>query len=542
MVQSGHRKSASGASRRLRWFDRETLSIVGLYTAAWCLLLSASGRYWDDWAALDISAETAVEWSRMQGQFWQWHFLRLLSALPGTERIGHLLVFASYLLCALICHRLVRRIPGTTALARVSIPVLFAVFPVNAARYALIDLMYALSLAVFMIGWWLIAVDLDRPRLWRRVLASVVLLFSMLSTGSLVMFALVIPAYVAWVKAADWRSAGARRPLVQRYCFLLGLPVVAWLIRSVALQPSGLYEGYNQVTLAGVRQALVDLPAAFIASIVQPVVSAFSSHLLAVLLGGLALYAIALVGRTASREDATPSWAKPISLLGAGAVVFALGVIPYMAVGKLPQSLGWESRHQLLVPFGAAMIVYAAIVLGARALRLESRVALLVLCVLVSAFVLADLRSSLAYQADWYKQVSLMQRMGQSADIRRGSYFVFSDEASELNAALPTYPAYAYNGMLRKVFGDTTRFGVDESGTAVFDPLVMREYEQYNCWEYQPTDERYAVTITRGERDVTKPRVVLGLMWREILRPDEYRDLVTDIARIESQPLPSGAD
>ncbi|MGB4441051.1 MAG: hypothetical protein WBJ62_02375 [Coriobacteriia bacterium] len=526
------------ATSRSGGMRREAAFIAAVYTISWGLLLSASGRYWDDWAALDLGAAASSAWSRQQGLFWQLDLLELLSALPGTERIGHILVFFAYLACALILHALLGRVGGLSRQARVLLPALFAVFPVNASRYALATLMYAVSLLVFMVGWWMIAVDVKAPSITRRVAAAALLLFSLLSMGSLMVFIAVIPMYLAWVYVRAREGHPELRTMLMRYGFLIGLPIVALFVRSMALQPSGIYANYNSLSLGGAMRAAGMLPTAFQTSILEPVVRAFGSNLLLVVLGGLACYSVALLLLATTGEGSKTSWIEPVAMLGSGIVVFVLAAFPYLAVDKMPMLGGWESRHQILVPFAGALVVYAGVSLVVRLLALEERAAVLITSLLLSAFVFANLFASFDLQAEWYKQVSLMQRMAESEEMERGRHFIFTDLAADLNAAKPEYTAYEYNGMMRMAMGDATRFGVDANGIAFFDPLLMRQHQQYNCWEYEPTPVRYGVTITHGEQDVTRTRAVLGLMWREVFAPDEFRERVADVVRIEVERLP----
>jgi len=58
------------ATSRSGGMRREAAFIAAVYTISWGLLLSASGRYWDDWAALDLGAAASSAWSKQQGLFW----------------------------------------------------------------------------------------------------------------------------------------------------------------------------------------------------------------------------------------------------------------------------------------------------------------------------------------------------------------------------------------------------------------------------------------------------------------------------------------
>lgn len=521
--------------------SRETLWVVAVYTAAWGLLLLASGRYWDDWAGFGLPMSVADAWARQQGLFWQ-QWLVILSWIPYTERIGHAIVFVAYLFCALAVHRLMQSLPGSTARSRVIVPAVFAVFPVNGARYAFADLSYAISLVVFMAAWWLLVADVERPKLTRRIVAAGMFLFAMLSTASLIVFIALVPLHLVWIQYSELREPRARKQLVARYGFLIALPVAAWILRSVFLQPSGLYAGYNHVGASGLLAGVSLLPSAFANSLVLPIADAFRGHLAVTAILGFLVYAALAVSFRPAIRGSDRGLSMPFAMLVAGALSFIAGVFPYVAVGKLPQLGGWESRHQLLVPLGAALLVVASIEFAGHLLRIGPSAELLVLCMLVSAFVLSDLRISVAYQRDWYKQVSLMSQMGHSQDIRRGSYFVMTDNTSRLNAAGRRYAAYELNGMMRQVFGDATRFAVDQAVYSSNDEKasaleLMRKDQQYNCWQYKPTSEKFRMIVDPGATDVAKASVVAHLMWSELVDPDAFQRRVADVVTIRTVPL-----
>jgi len=520
---------------RLSQMNRERVAVSLIYAAAWGLMLFSSGRYWDDWVVLDLSRAASSALSRQLGGFWQLDFMGLLSSLPGTERVGHILVFLLYLTCALVLHRLVAEIPGSDSWMRVTVPALFAVFPVNGARFAHADTPYAISLAAFMIAWLLVVVDLSRPAVWRRAVAFALFLLSMLSTASLMVFIFMVPLHLLWIRSSQLLNRDSRTRLVARYWPLLALPLVALGLRSAFLRPSGLYAGYNELGLSGALRGVLMLPVALKASLVLPAYDAFSADVLQIVGLAVALFlGLRVVLADANKSLGAGSW-NAAALVLAGAVAFASGVFPYTAVGKLPQSVGWESRHQMLVPLGAALLLIGLIRLVRRALRFGFAVELVVVCALLSAYALADVKTSLAYQRDWYKQVSLMRHMESSSDMRRGGHFVFTDEAASLNAVPRTYRAYEYNGMMRRVFGDATRFGVDMSEIGSYDPIAMKKHHQYNSWEYEPDSARYLVTVTPGTRNVLKLGVLLDLWCKESFRPQRFKQDVEDVVEIDTR-------
>jgi hypothetical protein len=216
-------------------------------------------------------------------------------------------------------------------------------------------------------------------------------------------------------------------------------------------------------------------------------------------------------------------------------------VFPYLAVGKLPQAVGldwWDSRHQVLVPLGAALMLYGGVMLLGRVLRLEQSVTLATLVLLIAAFMVFDVRTSLAYQADWYKQVSLMKHMETSRDIRSGNYIVVRDEAVGLNVAGRRYLPYELSGMMFKVFGDASRFGVDEAIMPIyaFQLTAYGTNEQYHWSQYRPPARAFLVRVTPGAVDLSSEWTLLGLMWRERLLPQEFDRLVRGVVAVETAP------
>lgn len=535
-----HADAPSHESRR-PWVDRDSLTIAVIYTAAWCLMLVNSGRYWDDWAYFDLAFPAAAAWAKESGQFWQHYFEAFLSWLPGTELVTHALVFLLYLACALLLNRLLRRVPGLDRFGQVMTAILFAVFPANAARIAMIDFSYAVSLAVFLLAWYLIVVDLERPRSWIPPLAMVLFFFAMLTTGSLMTFVVIVPPYIWLVHADRLADPSERGRIIGRYGGILVLPIAAWLLRSIALKPSGWYETYNTVTSFKLGWAFRVLPLALRSSVWTPIKDALSVGWIPTLILALPTYLLLRHIPTGGFEEHRTRIRFDLSTLAVGLLTLFLGLYPYLAVGKFPQAFDWQTRHQLLVPFGAGITMYALVILVVDTLRLRGELAHAVvvgsLALLTASFVVADVRICLDYQADWYKQIALMDFMRSSPEFRDGNYFVVRNEAHELDTEeRQVYFPFELNGMMQRVFGDTRRFGVATETENDFLDWLRIGYStkpQYNAVQYQPYPARpYVVLITPGTLDVTKPSVLLGMMWRQYFAPDEFEKQVRDIVNV----------
>ena len=119
-----------------------------------------------------------------------------------------------------------------------------------------------------------------------------------------------------------------------------------------------------------------------------------------------------------------------------GVVVLGLGVAGYLAVGRIPTLWDWSSRHQLLVPLGAGLLAAAA----ARGLahpRLVARGLGLTVGLLIGISAVADTRTLIAYQADWFKQVALMDAARTVPEIEAARHIRVIDQATDFNALAP---------------------------------------------------------------------------------------------------------
>lgn len=514
---------------------RAIAAIVATYSAAWGLILLNGGRYWDDWTMVKLSVPAAQLMGDMAGQPWQPYLWLTMSWLPGAEYLVHALTFACFLGAALLLHELLRLTPGVSREATVLVPVLFAVFPVNAARIAHIDFPYTLSVVLFYLAWYLVVRDLDKPALARRLVAAVLFAFALVTTNSLLAFIAMPIAHVAWLRRDVLRSTEERNVLLVRYGFLGLLPVAMWLFKNAVFAPWGLYEEYNSMSADSIMLALRMVPASVLESFLKPMLKgawwlplAVPAYFLVLKRGG----------------DDEPSPKHDSTLFVAGAAAFFLGVFPYLAVGKLPQATGfgwdlWDSRHQLLVPLGAALMLYGALTILARVAGLKRAAASAAMVALAVGFVVANMGLALDYQADWYKQVSLMRHMEQSEDVRAGNFLVVRDDATALNVVGRRYLPYELSGMMYTVFGDATRFGVDEALMTPYSGQLRAygEYEQYHWWEYEDPPRGYRVTIAAGTVDVRKPGVVLELMWRQRFDREGFERRLLDIIRVDTVPV-----
>jgi len=426
----------------------DVLLILGIYCLAHAPLLLVTGIYWDDWEVVGQPAEAVASLFREMGlpMIARYHLLlEPLGILPYR-----LAVFLSGLASALCLYGILGRMREIDRTARVLLVLVFILFPANSARVSIVASWYPVSCALFFGGFWLVAVYLDTRSVAAR-LAALGLLFASFHTQSLLVYYLVVVAYIAWRAGPDGAGPGGwLKPAARHLDFLL-LPIVFWIVKRVWFEPFGGYRGYNRVTLESALQAFAFLDNAVLGGLVEALQRALrvSGGEVLPLLAGTAALAWLLRRRYAHAPQPARTSASFVAL---GVLLFGLGSFPYLAVGKVPGPDDWDSRFQLLTPLGAAfMLVYLVRLLPGE------RCSDLAYAALIVVIVMHGMRVAIDFQKDWYKQVALIESFRTLPAVRSETRFLIDDRARSLDANRRQYRYYEYGHLLHAAFGDRSR-------------------------------------------------------------------------------------
>jgi hypothetical protein len=356
------------------------------------------------------------------------------------------------------------------------IAALALVFPVNQARIASINVPAQIYFALFMCAWYVSLRNLEKPAFWRRGLA-LVFFFISFSAQSLLVFYVLPIAHLFWVEVGKtsvlvpgtiWQKGF--RWIRSNMDFLLA-PFVFYLIRAVLYSPAPMYENYNAITIEGLYTGAWKAVTSLVPSFVDPIMASSPNLIVAAIFGGGALVLL-LSGYFKSQAPDGIS-KRPFLLIAGGLAAFVIGVYPYCVVYKIPSSMEWNSRLQLLVPFGAAMLLFGLIEVlsfGKRYLVLTATT------YFILTFAWADLRMLHDYRLDWKKQLAIIEGLKalEPARAARGGALLFVDDAADLNASERFFRFYELSGFLRRAYGDQTRFG-----TLLSDCQRRNDYKQF---------------------------------------------------------------
>jgi hypothetical protein len=275
------------------------------------------------------------------------------------------------------------------------------------------------------------------------------------TTQSLLVFVVVPLAhlFVREVPPSSW-SASTLLGWALRRWYLLASPVAFFVVKTSAFPPHGEYAGYNAIDPTSIVTA-----AAYVV---------------------VAVVAFALVVVAAPRLPRPAARSGPL-LLG-GAVLVALAILPYLAAGHVPRFYEWNSRHQLLVPFGGALIGVGVV----RLVRELSGVATaaFVAAALAASCILFSLHLSVSFAVDWAKQREVIAALAASDEVADHETFVYRDHVLGQNANGRTWRPYEFNGFLAEATGDETRAAVRPAGLAAL-PTHEQRAPRYRASQYE---------------------------------------------------------
>ncbi|MBN2177353.1 MAG: hypothetical protein JW722_06810 [Demequinaceae bacterium] len=492
-----------------------TVALALLTVACWgVILLAPDALFWDDWVTEGGDIESLYN---DLGIPWIGHVAAAISVVGPVafKIIGVICAVVVALAARGIAARGLGLSPTQTWFAAA----LVVLLPFNIARVSVAVLStYSISLAVFFLAWWLLVKA--GPRRHARAAVASALFFASFTTASLLAFIAIPVAHLALLEIDRSRVLGKQLlGFVGRSWYLLATPVLFWSVRTAFFHPRGVYANYNNfvewtwplsqanvgaflmvsagaggIVLLGVRaimhqhQRVVDLTTAMIAGVgtiaLAPVVwflrgATSADAIIVIAIVAAAGIVIVVTALAATRSPRLPQRiGQSAFLASAGLVAFAIGALPYLLVGKIPEFVDWETRHQLLLPVGTALLAVAAVVAagGPSAFRVVAiRVAS---AVTVGVSAAAVVVAGLMFVADWHKQVQIIDALRQMDDVRAASTVIVADDVDYLNFDSRQYRFYEPIGWLHAAYGDRTRFAIVDADieafvSGTFDSLII---------------------------------------------------------------------
>jgi hypothetical protein len=433
--------------------------------------------YWDDWTMFDSRTGKIREgiYVGTGGGPWRTFFeTEILRSSPLLFRIATFLCFyfAGYFL-----FRILSKIAFLSHVQITAITLLFMVIPVNSARISLVTNGYALSYLLFFLAWFLYE-ESDSTLATTTSFVAFFFSYSMISFPTFTVLPILLHIYISL------QNSNPRKWVFWVRLLLLTLLPIAYLIlRQLFWPTTGGSAIMYQPQVLGLLRALL-----------------FTGICSTPLLYGL------LVSKWSLSEVRK-------FIIPYGLFALSVGAFPYMVGGHLvdisdwliafiPNFSDWNSRHQLLLPLGIALILGGSLKLDAdKPFRWNSSPTLSIVIIFC---VVLNVTFAQEYFLDGKKQEAIMFEMVTNEELKNSSSILIDDTAVRFNARGRLIRFYEWEAMLEKVFGDDSR---------------KVSYLQYvNCEEFQP-DAILHISAPNGRLESTLRRSVAVNLRVEKINP-----------------------
>lgn len=499
------------------------------------LLLNFNGVYWDDWTLVN------QEFSGIHSQFSQnsGKIGILLSGLHYTliNILGvysyRFLTFILLFLSGLFVYNILKNTGLFSKTSLFFICVFYLLAPHFSGRVALIDFPYTLFLFVFFFSFFLLDSFRNQLSLPKRIVVLALFFLSFLVNSLLVFYALVLLYLFFYSYRQDTSFTKNCLSFIKIKLDFILLPLVFYLIKSIYFKPSGLYAGYNDVSvlqLFNVKSYLL----AFDFSFFQAIVDSLQT-LPGLLSLALALPFVALLLGFKNDEPGPQNSDKYKNHIFYffGILAFALGASPYIVTGKVPVSYGFNDRFQLLLPLGFSFMLW----FGIKTL-FNKKSQIVLSSFLVIVFVMHHIKEQAWYNVDYYHQLSIKHQFEINPDIKNNSTFIIDSRLGK-NLKHRILSVYELNGIAKLAYGNADRLFVNQL-TEIEAYKTYCQYENYNCLGWQesqpitlilsPSDEslfKDDISFTRSIKSYLK------LKYYEIFNKSKFNSIVDRLVMIE---------
>lgn len=519
-------------------FKSDTFLISLFYSLAYGIILFNDGLFIDDWCLYHVGRPAIMTMTSSYGKPLDgYYFTSILSF--NTMLAPRLVIFFSFLFSALFLNRILKEISQISDGSRLSIVILFAIFPVNFARIILDLSMYALSYFAFFLGFWLFVNYLKTNNIILRFVSLIVFFLSFTTESFLVFYAVSFLLFILYKEKNSIRTAGDLMVRLSRYADFLVIVPAFWIMKTVFLKQSGIYATYNHITFGSIISSPLRSIGVFNESFIGVMNSAFGIFFSNISLSVIFGFAVLVfLSKTALAEMG--SGKHDIKLFFLGIILFFTAVFPYLAVEHIPRFSDWDSRNQLLLPLGASFVLYYGLKLFCNRLKWGSEARLFSYALIIVLFISLNFSVYLDYQKDWFKQLSLVENFRSSRIMKDNSTFIFDDQAADMNALGRYYRFYEYTGLMKLAFNDETRFGIGldaynkmEWSRYFIDNRSLIDLPECNITAYRPKDPDFRVVIKPGSTDLSGMHKVLRVLYYKIFEPTKFKEAIAGIVKLE---------
>ena len=303
------------------------------------IFLILNAIYWDDWTIYNVDKEIIFKNFHESGVFVPFVSYLHSYILPIGPWFYRLLTLFLFLFISYLFNKILLSLKFLNKENRFIIILFFTLLPFNIARIALIDFPYTICLTLFFIAW--------RYKNIRYI--SLPLFFISFTTNSLPFLYLIVLFHIYYESYISLNNKFSWRILFNKIDYIL-LPIIFVAIKYTYYIPHGDYIDYNN------DFSLYNL---FLTPILQLLHSGYffaSLNLSFFLMIAIAYITNKILPKFNNNYN-LPFTRKQIFIFGLFSTILVL--FPYWIIGHIPTFSGWNSRHQLLMPFGMSFVFFS---------------------------------------------------------------------------------------------------------------------------------------------------------------------------------------
>ena len=399
-------KSAQTALEGFPW----RLATV-LYTLSWgWSLLRPNTLYWDDWAFIYGQPKTYLNKIFGDTGLPPWRALIDQELIAIGYWTIQVLTFLMFFAAGIFVFAIFQKIKIFTVEQTQFITIVFLIIPINHSRIALVLFGYTTSYFLFFLAWLILV----RSRTLQTFFCALAIFFWSFMTHSLLFFYLLPIIHFFILQRAYFNRSIRDKTLIAKTISLVSLPFVYYLMRSWLWYPKPEWNGYHSFRVDGATKGLV-----------------------------LLIFGTLIVGSFEYLFKRIRPVAISPKILTAGWVVFAWGLFPYFASGRLIDYISvtafrsdWGGRNIMLAPIGAALLLSGLADLISINLRKLFR------SIIISVFVVINIFFGTQIYLDSLKKnelTTLFVNANRSGLITPESRIIFLDETKIFNTRFSTY-------------------------------------------------------------------------------------------------------
>lgn len=417
---------------------------------------------------------------------------------------------------------------------------IFALLPYNQAKIALSCFMYSIGFLFFLLAIFFFIKFSRKNNIFFRLLSLLFFFCSYLFLPSTLVLAyafLLLVAIFYIDQEIQFKQSFINKVLKKllNWADFILLPIFFWVFRSFFLTPTGIYaaEGYRGFTVSSILLAPINIIIAFIQNFIGigTIANSISrSSIFSVLF--VVLFVVVFI---VLRKHYTVYSSKDKKYLYMGLFLFIAGVFAYVTVGLHPLFESYSSRHQILLKFGSAFLLFYLV-----SLSTSKKLKKILVTTILSLFIVYNISTQLQFQKSWFKQMTLEKAFSKEVLLSEGTNFIIQDNTqiyNEFNGNEP-YRFYNYTGIFMKIFGTQKRFVIDSKELDLF---LKKDYKNYIRALYLTKDctnlssFKYLVMINKG-KEAFSNTVNIKMLYQYYFNKIAFDKSLDDILSIQVLP------